>query len=58
MSKKAIVLVRTSTIKQEVESQRKEVIQFAINDGHYSEENIIEVGGKGVSAIKLDEQKF
>lgn len=50
---KAIVIIRTSTDRQEVESQKKEVIELAIQDG-FSEDNIIVIGDKGTSAIKED----
>lgn len=53
--KKAIALIRTSTIRQEVEAQRKEVLEFAAADG-FTEENIIVIGGAGASAIKLDDE--
>ena len=54
MAKKVIALVRTSTIAQEVESQKKEVIDFIVKDG-ISRENIIVVGHAGASAIKVDD---
>lgn len=52
--KKVIALIRTSTDKQEVESQKKEVVSLILADG-YKEEEIEVVGGAGASAIKLDE---
>ena len=52
--KKIIALVRTSTDKQEVESQITEVKNYILRDG-YTDENIIVVGGSGASAIKIDE---
>ena len=52
--KKIIALVRTSTDKQEVESQITEVKNYILCDG-YTDENIIVVGGSGASAIKIDE---
>lgn len=52
---KAIVIIRTSTDKQEVESQKKEVIELAKSDG-FTEDNIIVIGDKGASAIKEDEK--
>jgi len=55
MGKKVIIIIRTSTTKQEVESQKKEVFEFAKLDG-YSEDNIIPIGGEGASAIKLDDE--
>lgn len=53
-TKKVIALIRTSTTKQEVESQKQELIDFIKSDG-ISEENIIVVGHEGASAIKVDE---
>lgn len=41
---KAIAIIRTSTDRQEVESQKKEVIELAKLDG-YTEDNIIVIGG-------------
>lgn len=55
MDKKIIALIRTSTIEQEVDSQKKEVIDYILSDG-YSLDDIIVVGGKGASAIKLDDE--
>lgn len=54
MKKKVIALIRTSTTAQEVESQRKEVMEAIIADG-YNEADIIVVGQAGASAIKVDE---
>ena len=48
-----IVLIRTSTVKQEVETQKREVIEYASS---YGAENIVVIGGAGASAIKLDDQ--
>lgn len=53
--KKVICLIRTSTNRQEVEEQKKEVVQLALSDGYIIDE-IEVVGGAGASAIKLDEQ--
>lgn len=53
--KKVIALIRTSTDKQEVESQRNEVISLILSD-NYKEDEIEVVGGAGASAIKLDDQ--
>lgn len=51
---KAICIIRTSTDRQRIEEQRKEVLQMAYADGY--EDNDIEVIGKcGASAIKLDD---
>lgn len=51
---KAIVIIRTSTDRQEVESQRKVVTEYAIRDG-FSPEDLIIIGEAGASAIKLDD---
>ena len=53
-TKKVIALIRTSTEKQEVESQKRELIEYILKDG-INEDDIIIVGQKGASAIKLDE---
>ena len=50
---KNIVLLRTSTVKQEVESQKKEILEYAESFGA---KNIVIIGGVGASAIKLDDQ--
>lgn len=52
---KVIALIRTSTEAQEVESQKKEVVQMILEAG-YKEEDIIIVGGAGASAVKVDER--
>lgn len=53
--KKAIAIIRTSTKAQEIESQKKEVLNWCIKDGLTLDE--IEVVGKqGASAIKLDDE--
>lgn len=52
---KCIAIIRSSTVKQEVESQKKEVVAFAKTKG-YQDEDIIVIGGSGASAIKLDAQ--
>lgn len=51
---KAIAIIRTSTNKQEIESQKEQVLQMCYNDGLKDEEVII-VGEQGASAIKLDD---
>lgn len=53
-TKKVIALIRTSTEKQEVESQKKELLEYIKADG-VKAENIIIVGHEGASAIKVDE---
>lgn len=52
---KVIGLIRTSTISQEIETMKSDLISMIISDG-YRKEDIIIVGDKGASAIKLDEQ--
>lgn len=54
MEKKVIALIRTSTIQQEIDSQREEVLSLILSDG-YSMDEIEVVGEKGASAIKMDE---
>lgn len=51
---KALCVIRTSTSRQEIEEQRKEVLSMALQDG-FKEEDIIVVGKQGASAIKLDD---
>lgn len=55
MEKKVIALIRTSTVQQEVDSQREEVLDMVKADG-YSIDEVEIVGGRGASAIKLDEE--
>lgn len=53
--KTTIAIIRTSTNRQEVESQKEELMQFIIRDG--VDPNEVEVIGEaGASAIKLDEK--
>ena len=54
MEKKVIALIRTSTVQQEVESQKQEVLSLILSDGYTLDEVEI-VGNKGASAIKIDE---
>lgn len=54
MDKKVIAIIRTSTIQQEIDSQREEVLSMAIADG-YAIDEIEVVGRAGASAIKVDE---
>ena len=49
---KAIVIIRTSTVRQEIESQKQEVISWAKGEGW---SDIIVIGDAGASAIKLDD---
>lgn len=51
---KAIAIIRTSTDKQEIESQKEQVLQMCYDDGLTDEEVVI-VGEQGASAIKLDD---
>lgn len=51
---KVIILVRTSTTKQEVETQKKELLEYAKSDC-YSKDDIIIIEGVGASAIKLND---
>lgn len=53
--KKVIIIVRTSTVRQEIDSQRDEVINYALSDGYKLEELEV-IGDAGSSAIKLDER--
>ena len=50
---KAIVLLRVSTDRQEIETQRKDLKKLARQDG-YSESDLIFIEGIGASAIKLN----
>lgn len=54
-SKKAVIWLRVSTEQQEVESQRKDLVEKAIEEG-FSRENLIFIEGVGASAIKQDEK--
>ena len=51
---KAIALIRTSTIQQEIESQKEQVLEMCYSDGLTIDEVEI-VGQQGASAIKVDE---
>ena len=48
-----ILIYRTSTDRQESEEQLKETLEYA---GSFGARNIVEIGGEGLSAIKLDDQ--
>lgn len=50
---KAILLVRVSTTKQEITTQTKELVDYAISDG-YNKSDLIIIEGVGASAIKLN----
>lgn len=52
--KKAIIIIRESTKAQEIDSQKQDIINYAMKDG-YSLEEIMIIGEAGASAIKLDE---
>lgn len=52
--KKAIIIIRESTKAQEIDSQKQDIINYAMKDG-YSLEEIMIIGEEGASAIKLDE---
>lgn len=51
--KKAIVIIRESTTYQEIESQKTEILNYALK--FYSEDQIEIIGKAGASAIKLDD---
>lgn len=48
-----ILLIRVSTTRQEIETQRKELIELATSDG-WKNEDLIFVEGVGASAIKFN----
>lgn len=51
---KVILLVRVSTDRQEIETQKNELVQLASSDG-YDEGDMIIIEGVGASAIKLND---
>lgn len=51
---KAILLVRVSTTKQEIETQTRELVEYAKADG-FKEKDLIIIEGVGASAIKLND---
>ena len=53
--KDIIAIIRTSTERQEIESQRNELLSFIKNDG-IDESRVYVIGEAGASAIKLDEE--
>lgn len=53
--KKILLILRVSTDAQDLEEQKKEMIEFALSEG-YSMDNIICLEGKGASAIKIDDR--
>lgn len=54
MEKKAILLVRASTTRQEIDTQKSELKALALSDG-YGEDRMVIIEGVGASAIKLNE---
>ena len=48
-----ILLIRTSTTRQEIEAQKNELIQLATSDG-WKNEDLIVIEGVGASAIKFN----
>ncbi len=54
--KTAIIWCRTSTDKQEWETQKKDLLKVAVKDGFTEEKgNLIIIGEQGASAIKMNE---
>ena len=51
---KAILLVRVSTTKQEIDTQKKELIEYAMADG-YNNHDLVIIEGVGASAIKMND---
>lgn len=51
---KAVIWLRVSTKKQELESQRKDLEELALRDG-YKKSQLIPVEGLGASAVKQDD---
>lgn len=51
---KALVIIRTSTVRQEIEAQMQEICSYASTFG-YKEEELKVIGNRGASAIKLDD---
>lgn len=52
---KKVGIIRTSTSRQEVETQKNELYNFMISDG-CKKEDIVIIGEAGASAIKLDDR--
>ncbi len=52
---KALIIIRTSTKKQEVDSQNYEIVNYVKSMG-YTDDEIVVVGTKAASAIKLDDR--
>ena len=55
MANKILAVIRTSTIRQEIESQKKDIIEFCLSKG-FSEDDIVFVVGFGASARKQNEK--
>lgn len=55
MKKKILAVIRTSTIRQEIQSQKKDLTEFCISKG-FKEEEIIFVEGRGASARKKNDK--
>lgn len=51
---KALIWLRVSTKKQELESQKKELVKLALYDG-WKENQLLYIEGLGASAIKMNE---
>ena len=51
---KILLILRVSTDAQDLEEQKREMIEFALSEG-YSIDNIICREAKGASAIKINE---
>ena len=54
MDKKAIIWLRVSTNKQELDSQKHDLVELAKLEG-YQESQLIYIEGLGASAIKQDD---
>lgn len=55
MAKRILAVIRTSTIKQEIESQKKDITEFCLTKG-FKEDEIIFVIGFGASARKQNDK--
>lgn len=51
---RAIVIIRTSTVRQEIEAQKQEICAYARSYG-YRDEELVVIGDRGASAIQLDD---
>lgn len=52
---KILLILRVSTDAQDLEEQKREMIEFALSEG-YSKDDIICLEGKGASAIKINDR--